>query len=466
MGISSLLNIAKNSMLAQQSAIQVTSHNIANVNTKGYCRQVADLREGSLVPAEFGLLGTGVRLAGLVTYYDRFLENAIANKNTDLQQQNTEATYFSRIEVILSEDSSHLAATITDFFNAWEALSTDPTSYAARTSLATRGENLSRTFRNVYNDLRGLQEELDKRVKSEVAEINRLSAGIADLNEKIVAMNAANGEDADYINERAQLLKELSGKIKINAFEDQAGGLTVQTVNGKTLVDRSTTWNVSTQQDPDTGFQRIVWEDGSGNLRDITDEISGGKIKALVDMRDRHLEKGFINDLDQLAKIIITEVDTLHVSGYNQKGETGITFFRSIGDNFARDMALSADVEIDVRNIAAAASSTDRTGNDVALQIASLMTQKLRINGQPTTVISYVSTMMGNVGELTRNAHQLSEQQQSAMTIMEKQRESASGVSIDEEMSNLIKYQYAYQAAAKLIAIADEMFSDLLGVIE
>lgn len=465
MGITSVLNIAKNAMLASQFAIQVTSNNIANVNTEGYSRQVADLKEGPLVPSEFGLLGTGVRVEGLITYYDKFLETAIANKKTDLEQQSAEATYFSRVETILNEDNSNLAANITEFFNAWQALSADPTSYATRSSVATKGENLSRTFNNLYNDLNALQKELDNDLESEIGEVNRLTAGIADLNEKITALGSTNGEDADYINVRAQLLKELSGKINITSFEDQSGGLTVQTADGKTLVDRGTTWKLSTEQDPATGFRTIAWDDGSGSLTDITDEISGGKIRALVDMRDKYLDDGFIKDLDELAKTIITEVNVNHTLGYNQNGTTGIGFFRKIGDNFARDMELSAEVEKDVGNIAAASTSGETTGNDMALKIASLMTERLTINGQTTTMTAYVSTMMSKVGELTTNAEQLSEQQQSAMTVMEKQRESVSGVSIDEEMSNLIKYQYAYQAAARLITVADEMFADLLGVL-
>ena len=129
------------------------------------------------MPSEFGLLGTGVTVAGFVTYYDRFLENAIANRNTSLEQQSTEATYFSRVETILNEDNSNLAANITNFFNGWSELSADPTSYAARSSLAIKGENLARTFNNLYNELNALQKELDNSVESEVAEINRLTAG-------------------------------------------------------------------------------------------------------------------------------------------------------------------------------------------------------------------------------------------------------------------------------------------------
>jgi flagellar hook-associated protein 1 FlgK len=423
------------------------------------------LREGTLVPSELGLIGTGVTVAGFVTYFDRFLENTIANRNTSLEEQSTSATYFSRIETILNENNSNLAANITNFFNGWSELSADPTSYARRSSLAMKGENLARTFNNLYNELNALQQELDNSIESEIGEINRLTAGIADLNEKIIALGSSNGEDAVYVNQRTQLLKELSGKINVTSFEDQVGGLTVITGAGKTLVERNTSWKLSTQQDPTTGFKNVVWEDGSGNLTDITDGISGGKIRAFLDMRDKYLENGFIKDLDELARTIITEVNSLHMSGYNQNGTSGLAFFREITGDFARDMDLSQAIQDDVGNIAAASVPGEITGNDIALQIASLIDQGLTINGQTTRMTTYVSTMMGNVGELTRNAQDLSEQHQSAMTMMEKQRESVSGVSIDEEMTNLIKFQYAYQAAARLITVADEMFQDLLGVI-
>jgi flagellar hook-associated protein 1 FlgK len=465
MSIASILNIARSAMFAQQASIQISSNNIANVNTKGYCRQAADLREGTLVPSELGLIGTGVTVAGFVTYFDRFLENTIANRNTSLEQQSTSATYFSRIETILNENNSNLAANITDFFNGWSELSADPTSFARRSSLAMKGENLARTFNNLYNELNALQQELDNSIESEIGEINRLTAGIADLNQKIIELGSTNGEDAVYVNQRTQLLKELSGKINITSFEDQVGGLTVITGAGKTLVERNTAWKLTTQHDPVTGFKGVAWEDGSGNLTDITDGISGGKIRAFLDMRDKYLENGFIKDLDELAKTIITEVNSRHTAGYNQYNNMGVAFFKEITSDFARDMDLSQAIQDDVGNIAAASIPGETTGNDIALQIASLINQSLTINGQTTRMTTYVSTMMGNVGELTRNAQDLSEQHQSAMTMMEKQRESVSGVSIDEEMTNLMKFQYAYQAAARLITVADEMFQDLLGVI-
>ena len=465
MSIASILNIARSAMFAQQASIQISSNNIANVNTKGYCRLDPDLREAPLIPTDYGLLGNGVEIAGFIRYFDKFLETSIAQRNTDLQEQKTSVTYFERIESILNEDSSRLATNVTEFFNSWQELSADPANLARRTSLVAKGENLARTIRNIYSELNGLQRELDQQVQGEVDEINRLTASIADFNQKIIELGSASqGEASDYLNQRAELLKELSGKMKVVSFEDQAGGLTVLTENGRTLVDRTSSWKLRTQADPDTGFRNIAWEDGTGNLSDMTGAISSGRLKALLDMRDQHLGNGFIADINNLAQTIITEVNSRHMEGYGLNGARGIAFFAQTTSDFARNMNLSVEVKTDVQYIAAASSAEDSSGNDNALRIASLIDADLMIGGENTRFSTYISTVMSNIGDLTKNAQDLSDHQESAMTIMEQQRESRSGVSIDEELTKLMKYQYAYQAAARLISIADEMFQSILSV--
>jgi flagellar hook-associated protein 1 len=465
MSIASILNIAKSAMFAQQASIQISSNNIANVNTKGYCRLDPDLREAPLIPTEYGLLGNGVEIAGFVRYFDKFLEATMAQRNTDLEEQKTAVTYFERIESILSEDSSHLATNVTEFFNSWQELSADPANLARRSSLVAKGENLARTIRNVYGELNGLQVELDQQVQGEVDEVNRLTTSIADLNEKIIALGASSQSEAsDYLNQRAELLKELSGKMKVTAFEDQDGGLTVLTESGRTLVDRTRSWNLRTQSDPATGFRNIQWDDGAGNLSDMTGAISSGRLKALLDMRDQHLGNGFMADINNLAQTIITEVNSRHMEGYDLNGHLAPAFFAQATSDFARDMNLSIQVKTDVQYIAAASSADDYSGNDNALRIASLIDADLMIGGQNTRFSTYISTVMSSIGDLTKNAQDLSDHNESAMKIMEQQRESRSGVSIDEELTKLMKYQYAYQAAARLISVADEMFQTMLEV--
>jgi len=468
MSIASILNIAKSAMFVQQTSIQISSNNIANVNTEGYCRLDPDLREAPLIPTDYGLLGNGVEIAGFVRYFDRFLEASIASRNTDLQQQKTEVTYFGRIESILNEDSSQLAANITAFFNSWQELSSDPTNLARRSSLATQGENLARSIKNLYSELTGLQRELDLKVREELEEINRLTASIADLNQEIVALGASSTTEAsDYLNQRAKLLKELSGKMKVISFEDETGSLTVMTESGRSLVDRNRSWELKTEQNSSNGLSNVVWDDGKGKTTDLTGSISSGELKALLDMRDKYLGDGFIADLNSLAQAIVTEVNSVHCEGYSLTDPpvTNIAFFSEpTSGSYASNMALSIEVSTDVRYIAAASSADDTSGNDNALRIASLIDKDLTIGGETTRLITYVSTMMSEIGDLTQNAQTMTAHQESAMKIMEQQRESLSGVSIDEELTKLMKYQYAYQAAARLITIADEMFQNLLEV--
>jgi flagellar hook-associated protein 1 FlgK len=465
MSIASILNIARSAMFAQQASIQIASNNIANVNTKGYCRLDPDLREAPLIPTDYGLLGNGVEIAGYVRYFDKFLEATIAQRNTDLQEQKTAITYFERIESILNEDSSNLATNVTDFFNGWQELSADPANLARRSSLAAKGANLARTIRNLYTELNALQRELDQQVQGEVDEINRLTSSIADLNEKIISLGSSSQSEAsDYLNQRAELLKELSGKIKVTSFEDQDGGLTILTENGSALVDKTRSWNLQTQFDTATGFRAIAWNDGAGNLTDITGTISAGRVRAILDMRDQYLGNGFIADLNNLAQTIITEVNGRHTEGYGINGSTGVTFFNQTSSDFARNMDLSAEIKTDVRYIAAASSADDYSGNDNALRIASLIDTDVVIDGQNTRFSTFISTIMSNIGDLTKNAQDLSDHQESSMKILEQQRESRSGVSIDEELAKLMKYQYAYQAAARLISVADEMFQTMLEV--
>lgn len=467
MSIASILNIARSAMFAQQASIQISSNNIANVNTKGYCRLDPDLREAPLVPTDYGLLGNGVEIVGFIRYFDKFLETTIAQRNTDLQEQKTLVAYFERIESVVNEDSSKLATTVTEFFNSWQELSADPANLARRSSLVAKAENLARTIRNIYTELTGLQRELDQQVQGEVDEINRLTASIADLNEKIIALgNSSQSEASDYLNQRAELLRQLSGKMKVTSFEDQDGGLTILTENGSALVDKTRSWNLRTQQDGVTGFRTIAWDNGLGNLSDITGSIGSGRLRALVDMRDHYLGDGFIADIDSLAQTIITEVNNRHMEGYGLNGSTGIAFFAQTTGDFARTMNLSAEVKTDVRYIAAASSADDYSGNDNALRIASLVDTDVMIGTQSTRFSTFVSTVMSNIGDLTKNAQDLADHQETAMTIMEQQRESRSGVSIDEELTKLMKYQYAYQAAARLITIADEMLQTILGVVK
>jgi flagellar hook-associated protein 1 len=463
MGITAILNIAKNALFAQQTALQVLSNNVANVNTKGYARQEAVLVEEANLRTDMGLLGNGVKVSVIMSHYDKYLEASVAKENNSLEEQKTYEQYLGRIESILDENNSNLTANISAFFNTWQDLSADPLSVTSRSNVAAAAANLSAGIRNIFGELQDLQTETDNNVSQEVGNINGILHAIASLNSQIYAAGAAGGENNSLVNQQAQLLQQLSGKMDIQYFADRDGGTTVMTSGGKSLVDRETVYQLSVEKSPVTGFFNVTWHGNSQVSVDITDAIRGGTLKGLISLRDGQIAD-FMGSINDLAQSIMTEVNSIHSTGYNLNGTTNVNLFRNLTQNFAAAMDISDEVKTDVRNIAVTSSATNSSNNDIALAIADLGIGSVTISGQDTTYVDFTASTSSRIGSLSQNAQNLSEYHQNLMTSVEKQRDAVSGVSIDEELSNLIKYQYAYQAAARLINAADVLMNSLLEI--
>ncbi len=473
MSISSILNIAKNALSASQMAIQVTSHNISNVNTKGYARQAPVFEEESASFVGGILIGNGAKVDSVIRYYDRYLEKQLAGKNSEFQEQTIYSQYFERIEGILNEDSNKLTSSITEFFNSWQELSADPESTAVREGILAAATNMSRSINNIYNGLKNIQIELNNKLKLEIDDINNITSAISDLNKMIFEGSTSTSEANDYLNKRTEYIKELAGKLDINYFEDGFGRVTILTSKGKPLVDGGQSWQLTVMDDETTGFYNVGWKDASGNITDITSNITGGKTRGLIEMRDGQIND-FIAYIDELAKAIIKEVNTVHKNGYTLNHNTSstdpdnIAFFKEITGNFAKDMAVSDEIKADIKNIAAASKiDTEKRkpiGNGAALNIASLIDQNI-LEGGKSNIVEFTSSITNRIGQLTKSAKNFLEYSEDTMQIMEKQRESVSGVSLDEEMANLIKFQYAFQAASRLFTVADELFQSILRAV-
>ncbi|HNQ63733.1 MAG TPA: flagellar hook-associated protein FlgK [Syntrophorhabdaceae bacterium] len=473
MSIASILNIAKNAVSLNQTSIQVTSHNISNVNTKGYSRQEVVITEETPMLIGNVLIGNGAKVSGIIRYHDKYLDQQIAKKSTEFGEHQIYKRYFERVESVLNEDSTKLTENITAFFNAWQELSTDPQNVAMRGGLKSSAQQMTRSINNIYNELKGLQIELNNNVKMEVADINRITASIADLNNKVFQGSSSSSEANDYLDRRTQYVKELSSKIGIISFEDEYGRMTIMTSKGKSLVDGGQSWELGVKTNQDTGFYRVGWEDFSGNFIDITDDINSGGIYGLLEMRDNQIND-FIADTDKLAEVIISEVNSLHKNGYTQNHNVldpnpdGIPFFRELTGLYAKDIDISDKIKLDLKNIASS-SEVDITGkpigNGIAIDIAALMEKGL-FDGNTSTFVDYTSTLTNKIGQLTKGAKDFAQYSEDTMNLMEKQREGISGVSLDEEMADLIKYQYAFQAASRLFTVADELFQTLLGAFK
>ena len=456
-----ILNTGRTALLTQQKAIDVTGHNIANVNTDGYSRQRVNMETNEPYSSQPGQTGTGVRAAEIQRIYDRFLGAQINNENQNLGNWETQKGVLERVEIIFDESSGYgLNQAMSEFWNAWQDLANNPSDYAGRAALLAKSETMTTTFNNICSNLEQIQTDIDTSIMGTVKEINSIAERIAGLNQKI-ALTEVGGQNAnDYRDSRDLLLKELSLMINIDSFENSDGKVTVLVAGGRPLVENISSWNLSTQPDVDSDFQDIAWTDSDGHLVDITDSISGGKLKGWLEARDVTIPD-YLSKLDNLAEGIITEVNDLHKAGLglNDVSVAGRNFFAG---TTATNMAVDVD---DVNNIAAAGSSDGLPGgNSNAIEIANLQ-NALKMNSDTATFDDYYNSLVSDVGSGVQKATVNFDHQSSMVTHLDNYRESVSGVSLDEEMVNLIKFQHGYNAAARLISVADELLDRVISMV-
>jgi len=463
-----ILNTGRTALLTQQKAIDVTGHNIANVNTDGYSRQRVNMATNAPYSSQPGQTGTGVRAAKIQRIYDRFLGAQINNENQNLGNWEAQKGVLERVEIIFDESSGYgLNQAMSEFWNAWQDLANNPSDNAGRATLLAKSETMTTTFNNIYSNLEQTQADIDTSIMGTVKEINSISERIAGLNQKI-ALTEVGGQNAnDYRDSRDLLLNELSLMINIDSFENSDGKVTVLVAGGRPLVENISSWNLSTQPDVDSDFQDIVWTDSGGNLVDITDSISGGKLKGWLEARDVTIPD-YLSKLDVIAEGIITDVNSLHQVGFGLNDViddvgAGRDFFTAGRSAF--DIGVNQLIVADTALIAAAGIGDGLPGgNSNAIEIANLQ-NALKMNSDTATFDDYYNSLVSDVGSGVQKATVNFDHQSSMVTHLDNYRESVSGVSLDEEMVNLIKFQHGYNAAARLISVADELLDRVISMV-
>ena len=236
MDIYGVMTMASSSLLAQQKAINVTGNNIANVNTPGYSRQRVAMETKLPLMSSSGPMTYGVEVGNIERVYDRFLGVQINAESETLGHWEARKDGLEIAEVIFNESGEFgLSQSINQFWGSWQDLSNDPSSHNERVVLQAHSEVMTGTFNQIYSDLLNAQQGLDGSIEGAVAEINALSQQIADLNQKVMEVEASGFTANDYRDKRDLALKELAGLIDINAFEDTSGRVTVSVGAGQTL---------------------------------------------------------------------------------------------------------------------------------------------------------------------------------------------------------------------------------------
>jgi len=456
--ISRILGIARRALQAHQSAMNVASNNIANVNTEGYSRRRIELSAGRSIVTPQGVLGSGVNIQGIERIRSSFIDQQLLNERPNFYQYEFKSTALNFIEDIFGEPSDFgLTRNMEDFFDSFHDLANDPESATARILVREKAVNLKNGFKRINRQLTDYRQQLNTELGQKVKEVNRLTTQIANLNEKIVNKEVGGDSANDLRDKRSLLLDKLSKLVDVKTIENASGGINV-IVGGRHLVVDTQAQELALSVESATAIgPKVVFKNG-GQVAGITN----GSIKGILDIRDTQVAD-YLDQLDKLAVNIAQKINTIHSTGYNLDGITGTDLFDA-NVTGAADFELNPAIIADANLIAASDALNEPGNNNIALSLANLQ-GSLVMNDGDFTFSDFYNSLISSIGSQAQGSNFFRDSFAITVEKLEYNRESVSGVSLDEEMVNLIEAQQAFTAAARIVTTVDEMMQTILNMV-
>ncbi|MFQ5588128.1 MAG: flagellar hook-associated protein FlgK [Nitrospiria bacterium] len=543
-GITGMFSIGRLALFANQKGLEVTSQNIANVNTEGYTRQEVVLETTHPVTTAPGQIGTGVEAVEVRRVVNTFFERQITAGASDFGRLHAREGLLSQIELSFTDaDGTGTSLAFSDFFSAIHDLSTNPQDRAARAQLLERAKQLSAQIVTMDAQLRQIQTHANDDVAAVLGEINQFASQVAALNGQIKQATLVDQNPNDLMDKRQNLINQISERIGIQTIEDNTGQVTIFTGNGRALVEGMHARSLVGVPSADKGgLLDISFNAGGGAVTDMTSDISNGRLSSLMDVRDNEIPR-YLDSLDRLAAATVNVVNQQHRAGYGLDGSTGNDLFGPLvpsamglgantgtgalgvtiadasvltldqydvtlsGGNYTitnrstgaasapgtlpqtfegLTVALSSGVpangdvfrisahqgaagrmSVSLTNpdqVAAASTAAGAPGdNRNANLMAAIQNQVVSALGGDTLQAFY-GGLVGDVGANAQTVQRGLTVETEIRSQLQNMRQETSGVSLDEEMTNIIKFQRAYEAAAKLISTADELFQTILAM--
>lgn len=447
------ISIAVGALQAEQAALDTTANNIANVNTPGFSRQRPILAEGDPVTLGAFTIGSGVTLQKVESLRDSILQLRIQDETQQQGQLDAFVSAMQQVEVMFSGGGNDIGAAFSKYFSSLSQLSTSPADSSLRQAVLTAAGNLASTFRTTSQNLTSQSQNLDLDVVQTVQQINVLTSQIAGLNLQITNLENVHQDASAFIDQRDVLVEQLSSLVDVSSIRSDSSGLTLTTLNGTALVAGADAFKLSTQADA-SGLQHI-YSQGS----DITAKLSSGKLAGLLEVRDQNIPN-LLSQLDSLAAGFATTVNTVHRAGFDLSGAAGGDLFvapPATGIGAAASMA----VAIADPSLLAASSDGSPGSNGNAIALSAVHDQPVA-GGQ--TVTNFYANLVFSVGSDVANASSELDASQLIVRQLEDQRGSISGVSLDEEAANLIRYQRAYEAAARVVSTVNDILDTTINL--
>ncbi len=480
LGLSASLQMGARALNAYRIAVEVAGNNLANANTPGYARQKAVLSSDVTLPMGVGFQGTGVQVTQIESVRDRLLDNYIVRQKPLSGYYATQSQLGSMTQTALGESldtSATASATATDqtvgiqgdlnrFFGSLQGLSSTPSSTVARSGVLETGKALAQDLNSASTRLQNLQSDMATQAGAVTDQINQLSTEIAGLNKQIFQTEVGGVQKANDLRDSRQAdIEALGNLVNINATEQSTGMVDINLADAPSvnLVLGVNGGGSGSTESLSLGFNKAanppltVSASVSGNLGGATP--SSGELGAYLRMVNEVIgspaavgNTGLLGNLDTLALNLVSQMNTQHAAGYDLNGNPGGAFFNAATTG-AGDIQVASAVAADSSLIAAGDGSGALSGTN-AVAMAAL--------GDNANIGPAYRSIVSGLGSTL----QLSQQQEAAQKVVQDQantmRGAISGVSMDEEITNLTSFQRAYEASSRFISVVDQMLDKLV----
>ncbi len=437
-GIFGTLNTATKGLLAQQTALHTASHNISNANTEGFSRQRVQMQADlSYTLAGVGQLGTGVKMESVVRMVDDYVNKQIRNENSAYEQYNVKSQTLDQLEIILNEPSTTgINFNLNEMFNSWQELSKNPESSSAKTIVVEKSKALVETINHIANQIESLKAETNGQIDKNILDFNSTVEKIDALNKQIFNISVKGEVPNDLLDQRDLLLKDLSSIAKVDVNFDKYGRAEIN-LDGEIVLNGESK-------------NTLKKNDGEFYVGPDKIDITTGKIKGYLESLE--VLDGVISQLDDFVKTMATEVNNLH----NTDPLTGNDIFTDIDS--AKSVKVNPVIDNDNELILPGITS-DKGDGQRALDISKLNKKLL---GDGSTITGKYNDIVTRVGISKQQSDNIVANQEVLLNQLVLKRESTSGVSIDEEVTNVLKYQKAYEANARVISVLNDMLDVLI----
>lgn len=455
-------NSAVSGLTTSKKSLYVTNHNLTNMNTEGYSRQIGRQRATSPLDLPgIGFLGTGTEIYNIERVRNSYVDFKYWNESAPKGEWEVKKTTLTGIEKLFGEPSnSSFRKHIDEFFDSLNELSKNPSDYSYREPVKESGIAFTKHINEVSMKLEDLRNETDFSIETKVKQVNNIADQISSLNKQIYSLEIDGKSANDLRDQRELLIDNLSSIVDIKVHESKEGKCRVS-VSGTSLVEHDYTNEMiykPTNEDDLSSPKELKWRNGDKiNLK-------SGEIKGLVDLVEGNGEDGdyrgvpyYEKKLNEYAKGFADKINDQHSQGYRLDGTLGTDFFYYDEKNPASTIYLHEDILKDIGNIAVAGESGGVEDARNMLEIIQLRENKdfFTEGMSKGTPDDFIKSMLSNVAVDCKQAQRMDKTQKVIMKNIVRRRQSESGISLDEEIGNLVRFQHAYVSAAKMITTFD-----------